>query len=430
VCHTPRERVKAAQQTSEEESSDFEPTSDAWYNHHFSVAMKFAPDIRTKPPNVLAQLAPQFVEELVPRQLRRDPLDFTLLDHADEGIINSCLQLYIARVNARWTNSPFGLFEARGEFIKDTPGTKALSALSRFGCSEHTASPDRVRLYQSIAHCLVAENNEQALWQWGRDASPSGAPTTDPVWIKSKQRRWRQYLMRSMVDAQIHWTPNSDFTADALATMVARQRRCRLGDKRLAFQRLVQLLFVSSVTCKDVSLYEDFRFAVGAMFKEASPTRRYVVQLDLSHPTRPSADSYLQFLRNDAGTDEMAQYISKMFDPKSIKEATGLVAWLYQLIRVCLVTGKRDDAIWVLDFAYKHRPQLFGSAAHVESYTRALEKVHGNREIAFRRRKATEEEIRKGLAVDESGFLKLTPQMKEAIRRTVKLNEVVSGRDK
>jgi hypothetical protein len=27
-------------------------------------------------------------------------------------------------------------------------------------------------------------------------------------------------------------------------------------------------------------------------------------------------------------------------------------------------------------------------------------------------------------------FLKLTPQMKEAIRRTVKLNEVVSGRDK
>jgi hypothetical protein len=93
---------------------------------------------------------------------------------------------------------------------------------------------------------------------------------------------------------------------------------------------------------------------------------------------------------------------------------------------VCLVTGKRDDAIWVLDFAYKHRPQLFGSAAHVESYTRALEKVHGNREIAFRRRKATEEEIRKGLAVDESGFLKLTPQMKEAIRRTVKLNEVPS----
>jgi hypothetical protein len=65
------------------------------------------------------------------------------------------------------------------------------------------------------------------------------------------------------------------------------------------------------------------------MFHRANPSQRYAALLDLAHPTRPSAGSYLRILRNDSF--EIAEYINEAFDPTSLREAEGLAALVYQV---------------------------------------------------------------------------------------------------
>jgi hypothetical protein len=144
----------------------------------------------------------------------------------------------------------------------------------------------------------------------------------------------------------------------------------------------------------------------------------YRAIIDLVHPTHPSADSYLRYLMS-----EEAVSIHQIFKPASLREAAGLCTMLYQIIRLCIIEGKRKDAIWVLDLAYDHRPQLFETAAVIESYLSGLEKTHSKRELPVIKRKATAAEIEAGLDVDESGYLRFSPQLENVIRVTPLLEE-------
>jgi hypothetical protein len=231
-----------------------------------------------------------------------------------------------------------------------------------------------------------------------------------------------------VIEAQIHRTPDSDFTADALRTILYSDRKADLYDKRAASQRLVQILLSSSTTCKDVRLFEKFRQLVWVMFHRANPSQRYAALLDLAHPTRPSAGSYLRFLRNDSF--EIAEYINEAFDPTSLREAEGLAALVYQVARVCLVEGRREDATWMLSFAHSKRPQFFETTAIIESYLRELEAVHANRKIPYPKRHPTASEIEAGVDIDEDGRTVLSSKLNEALRDNALLRnmDAISGR--
>jgi hypothetical protein len=225
---------RTVQRIAERSHCDFEPKSDAWYSHHFSVSTHYAPKKRRKPLYPLVRLRPDSVQGQIPQSLR-DPLEFASLERADDDIINDCLELYIAKVKSQTRD----LDKARVMCLEDRPGAKALSALSRLGCSERTLSPNSTRLYRNIAHCLIAENNKEAIWQLARDDSPSGAHATSTFAAFFKLELWKQILIRSTFDAQIHWTSSRDFTADALVMIVQRDDIFDLWDKRSALQRLV-----------------------------------------------------------------------------------------------------------------------------------------------------------------------------------------------
>ena len=263
--------------------------------------------------------------------------------------MSNCLELYIARVNVETEN----LQEARAKYLQHQPGIKALSALSRLGGSGRVLSQDSVRLYQNITHCLVAEKRKEAIWQWAEGKSPPGAYAITPdVSSASQQARWKQGLIRSTVEAQIHWTPNSDFTADALKTMIEKDETFSLKSKRLAFKRLISILTHSSATCQNVHLFEQFRSIARALFSAAEASQEYAAKLDLCHPTQPSADSFLEFLRNDCPDFEV--HNKGFFGPKSLKAVEGVHTLVYRIVRVCLRESKRQNATWMLDFAYGH----------------------------------------------------------------------------
>jgi hypothetical protein len=371
-------------------------------------------DCRTKPYNALSHLKQEFAEQQVPQRLRQDPLNFACLDRADDAILSNCLELYITRVNEQTHD----FSEARARYLQDRPGTNALLALSRLGCSDLAVFLDRTRLFRSITHCLVAENEEEAVWQWATDKSRSGPHAAAQHFLDTKEERWKVDLMRSLVDAQLHWAPNADFTSGALATVVKQGDTFRLSDKGSAIVRLVRILFGSIATCKDVRLFNRFRGAAQALFHVYDAKWLYVALLDLVHPELPSADKYLQWLRNNMGAVERTAQIEHHFTKTSLRGLEGLLSELYRAIRVCLNTGRREDAIWILDFAYIQKPQLFGTATSMERYLSGLERVHSNAEPLVTPRRASASEIEAGVVFDESGYLVHSTQMMENIRLT------------
>lgn len=404
----------------ERSPSEFEPKSEAWYDHHFAIARTVRPDRRRKPTYPLAFLGPKFAEANVPPPLQQDPLDFALLDRADDASISNCLELYIARVNSQTR----GLPKARAEYLKDRPGAKALLALSRLRPLGYTVPLDRMRALQSITHCLVAENDTESIWQWlGTDASSWPKPcTTDPGHPFMMNDRWKQQLFLHTIQAQIHWTSKSDFTADAMATVVDRSIVGDLGIKRLAMQWLCKVLQASSDVCTDVKLYDRFRQITHAFFHRSVMGQSITAAIDLVHPTHPTAARFLQLLRNHVASAERADYIEIFFDPKSFVEAKGTLARLYQTMRVCLLERKPEDAIWGLDFAFSRRPEYFGTATVMDRYMKRLGILHSDREIRPVKRPASALEVEEGVGTDEAGNVMLSQEMSNAIRSSRRLS--------
>lgn len=328
-------------------------------------------------------------------------------------MISSCLELYIARVNAQ-TNSRY---KARRKYLEDRPGTKALSALSRLGFSDRTMSLNRIRLFQDIVHCLVAENETRAIRQWVNDDSESGPGVVDS--FSSEHPRWKQYLIRAMVESQVYWTPKPDFTADALTTVV---NTITPAEARMATMRLINILFHSSNVCKDVGLYDRFVDTV-RRFYQSGNSQRFAATLQLVHPSNPTAALYLKFLRNDAANDDVASFVDVMFDTRSLKSTEALLTIVYQIARVSMLEGRREDAIWVLDFAYGHKPELFGTQATMDCYLGKIAEVHSERNLENVTRGATASEIKAGANVDKAGRLKLDPAKMESIRITQRLDD-------
>lgn len=272
-------------------------------------------------------------------------------------------------------------------------------------------SLDRYRLFRSVTHCLVAENEEKAVWQWAKDDSRSGPHATSWHSLDLKNHKWKIDLMRCLVEAQLHWTPDADFTASALVTLITQDDVFRLSEKRSAMIRLVEVLFASSATCQNVHLFNKFRSITRALFHVSDTKWLYVALLDLAHPKRPSADKYLQWLQKDNGSDRRTAEIERHFDPNSRRAVEGLLTELYRAIRVCLITGRREDAVWILDFAYSQKPQLFGTAITMQRLLSDLERVHSNANLSITPRRATASEIEAGAAVDELGYLVYSPEM-------------------
>jgi len=239
--------------------------------------------------------------------------------------------------------------------------------------------------------------------------------------------RSKQILMRVTVEAQVHWTPKSDFTADALATLLEMDRTYDLVAMRTAMQRLVHILFASSTTCEDMRLLNRFRGLVYVACKHVGTTRRHSAFLDLVHPTHPDATPYMEFLRNDGADHEVDLYVKNMFDPTSWKAAEGLLNHIYKMMRACLINSNPEHAVGVLDSAYSRRPELFRTKADMDRYLRSLASVHSERKVVKWKRRPRASEIEAGVKLDDAGYVKSDSEYLETFRFTERLNEGISS---
>lgn len=111
-----------------------------------------------------------------------------------------CLKNYITHVHGQASN----LSQARQHFLTDRPGAWALSSVLESDACHDLDHHQSSRFLQCLAHCFVAENDIDSLWQWMRVSESARFAQTSNIFICGY--RWRTDLLLSIVRAQIFWS--------------------------------------------------------------------------------------------------------------------------------------------------------------------------------------------------------------------------------
>jgi hypothetical protein len=206
--------------------------------------------------------------------------------------------------------------------------------------------------------------------------------------------RWKQDVLRSMVEAQVFWSESTDYWTDAIKSLMESQTM-RFGIGRLAALFLYKTMMATHKAVIDPVLYGQLAFLVAELFPERKDF--VLAHFDLRHPVRPSTARFLKLLETGVDHD---QHLKHWFNPKTLPAGSQLFHTLVFLAQRCLAEGHKANAERVLDIGYDHAPQLFSGEAGFEVFKNEVKNTVKPPPIP---RKATPADIAAGKEVDADG---------------------------
>lgn len=293
----------------------------------------------------------------MPEALRDCPLAVFDGEHASQAnvrLVHECLELYISKVKAT-PEDPIG----RQRYVEDAPGAKALLWSMSLPESDRLEVWSTPQFRVAVVHCLVTEKNTEALWHW-LELDDHLGPKNPPFYTMSHSARWKQMLLRNMVETQVYWSDESDCVADTMATVV------KAFDNGMLIVRDAAM-FVYKVTKKagptqSEEVYDRFTSIVKRTYARKEQRTTMIACLDLFHPTRPDTSKWMQLLRSDP------PFIQNWYRPLTYPAGLEILGITCNLARKCAAEGRRSDATWVLDHAYERVPYLFSGGPGLKSF--------------------------------------------------------------
>lgn len=188
------------------------PKTEAWYNHHLtkSIRRSSRPPLRYDSPNAVLS------ESKLRSALRANPLklfESKPPEHADLHEAGKCLELYIARHSPTQGET---LAQTREHYVQDRPGSRGLAWSCSLSDAERKTLWGDLSFTAPVTHCLVAEGAIASLWDWLKLDMSIGP--NDP--FGNGVLRWKQDVLRSMVEAQMFWSENTDYWTDAIKSLM------------------------------------------------------------------------------------------------------------------------------------------------------------------------------------------------------------------
>lgn len=375
------------------------PKTDAWYDFFLTqVRLKQRDRIR-KPSYAYGSPKLRVRQPKLHGALQHSPLAIFDKEHssqADARSVCQCLQLYISQILENEGAS--NIAKVRACYIRDTPGAKALL------WSTHLSETDRHRLWDDISfmsqvvHCLIAEENSDALWHWLRLDEELGPRNSSPLEATSA---WKRRLLQNMVQSQVYWSDSPDYVADAIVIVV------RAWDMHIPIRAALQ--FVMSIMKKtptrDARLYERVMTMVQKTHHREDQTEWRLALLHLRHPTRPDTSGLMRILRSDQ------LHVQRWFRPESYVAGLEVLFTMCELAQACAADGRKSDAKWVLDLGYDRAPYLFSGAAALKSFKAKTEGVTPS-PVSW---KPSKKEVGDGKQIDKDGNLLMVDEFGEAL---------------
>lgn len=248
-----------------------------------------------------------------------------------------------------------------------------------------------------VIHCLEGEQNTGPLWHWLEVDARLGprnplSRLTSPV--------WKQTVFRRLVEAQVHWSDDSNFIDNSIATVI------KAYDMRKSMPIRSATLFLMKVMKKAPTQNEDLhdRFAeiVQKIYTLEDEGGWFVAELRLYHPTRPDASPLMQILRSDEA------HVQRWFEPQTYSAGLNVIFTICALARRCIADGKKTDARWVLDHAYDKAPYLFSGGSALQSFRDRVRDAIPTTPTY----KPSKKELARGVEVDKDGNVTHSELMK------------------
>jgi hypothetical protein len=192
-----------------------EPKTQAWYSYYLSWHF----GLSSKPRSRYNALQVGVLESKLRPGLREYPLELfnsKPLNPADLHVAGQCLDLCISRHSLMLGKT---LAQTREDYVRDRPGSRGLAWSCSLSDAEKKALWSDVSFAGPVTHCLIAEGGIKSVWDWlklDRSLGPKD-PFGDGV------LRWKQHVLRAMVEAQVFWSEKTDCWADAIESLVESQ---------------------------------------------------------------------------------------------------------------------------------------------------------------------------------------------------------------
>jgi hypothetical protein len=226
----------------------------------------------------ISALDQEVLRERVPQELHAQPLRVLDDKQAAIGVVEDCLDLYIAmQHSARGSGDKRDLEATRQKFRNSNAGQTTLSWFLEADSSSRSDLSNHPRLFRGLCHLTVAQNAHEMIWDRILLATHD---LSSPIW-KGK-------LLSALVAKHVYWS-HGDMTESVKACVRAvgadntalhvRQRIIFTS----AFQRLHRLLSHRDNRGLDVALFDEFTKLLSIALKPGSPRQHFIRANCYSH---------------------------------------------------------------------------------------------------------------------------------------------------
>lgn len=241
--------------------------------------------------------------------------------------------------------------QAKGKIQHYAAGTRALRWLWTSASTPLLSFALDARFCNQLAFFLVREGRENALWELIETPVPASAN------LSSREVSRRKGLLLSSMIKTFMSGPDSSLSS-AIAAFFRALDASHSSHASISqagaylTQALVKLNLSASA---DVKLYDQFVESVPRWNKKHLDRAIYkIANLKLHHPTAPSADDALNFIR------DLRPLASHPFlQPTTSSQRSTVFAFFFDTVKLLQKQGRYDDAIWVMDFMQQKFPDDF-----------------------------------------------------------------------
>ncbi|KAH0371916.1 hypothetical protein KCU65_g1455, partial [Aureobasidium melanogenum] len=235
-------------------------------------------------------------------------------------------------------------------------------ALRWLWTSAHTRSLSfalDARFCTHLAFFLIYEGKESALWEL------IDTPVATSANLTAKEASMRKgLLLSSIVKTHLSAPDKSlDSALSAFFRALDTSQTSHASITHAGVQLTGALVKFGHFSDSDVALYDKFIDAVPRWTKKHPDRAIYrIANLTLHHPTTPSADPALDFIR------ELRPLASHPFlNPNTASQRTTVFAFFFDTVKVLQEQERFDDALWVMEFMQQKFPEEFAPPLRTSS---------------------------------------------------------------
>lgn len=276
--------------------------------------------------------------------------------HATLSSARLCLDAF------RTSLQPLSPADANQRIQHYAAGTRALRWLWSSASTPSLAFTLDTRFCNQLVFFLVREGKTNALWEL------IDAPIPHSATLSAKEGSRRKGLLLLSIVRTLLSAPQ-DALPSALAAFFRALETSHSSHASISMAGtyLTQaLLKLSLSTASDVNLFDRFVRSV-PQWNKNHPDRAVfkIAHLRLHHPTSPSADEALGFIRTLNTLDS-----HPFLNPTTASQKATVFSFFFDTVRLLQEKGRLDDSAWVMEFLQQRFPEFADSVEASSEHVR------------------------------------------------------------